>query len=148
MAGAPAHLPLLRRGPLERSGSSQATTLSPTTSSTAFPTIIARSPSGSLSPDGWDCYGNERQAFADQVRFFNNSLLSDVRLKVGEFTFFAHRLILVRASDVFERMLASDWHDASKEVCHLLLNHPSPLPPLLRFCHIYFRNRFCDVSSS
>lgn len=53
--------------------------LSPTGSIT--PVSTPTTPSA-LSPEGMYCYGNERQALADQTRFFNNELLSDVVLKV------------------------------------------------------------------
>ncbi|XP_076442077.1 BTB/POZ domain-containing protein 17-like [Babylonia areolata] len=61
------------------------------------------------SPEGIDCHGNERQALIEQAKFFNNPLLSDVKLVVGNEQFFAHKLILVKASDVFERMFSSEW---------------------------------------
>lgn len=66
------------------------------------------------SPEGIDCHGNERQALVEQTKFFNNPLLSDVILVVGNERYFAHKLILVRSSDVFERMFSSDW-DSSTE---------------------------------
>ena len=79
---------------------------------------IATSPTSiSLSsPEGIDCYGNERQALADQVKFYNNELLSDIILVVGGNRIFAHKLILVRSSDVFERMLSQQWDDGNKKV--------------------------------
>ena len=71
---------------------------------------------GSLTPEGMDCYGNERQTLAQQGRFYNNSQLSDVKIRVGERTYHAHKIILVRGSDVFERMLSSAWEDSGKQV--------------------------------
>lgn len=105
------------------------------------------------SPEGIDCYGNERQALTDQAKFFNNPLLSDVILIVGGNRYFAHKLILVRSSDVFERMLSDQWKDSQeKEIelvedsicvsmfprfltflysCHIRLNMESTLPVLV-----------------
>lgn len=68
------------------------------------------------SPEGIDCYGNERQALADQAKFYNNSTLSDITLNVGGNKYFAHKLILVRSSDVFERMLSDQWDDRKRQV--------------------------------
>lgn len=68
------------------------------------------------SPEGIDCYGNERQVLSDQAKFYNNTTLSDVTLVVGGNKFYAHKLILVRSSDVFERMLSEEWNDGSKKV--------------------------------
>lgn len=68
------------------------------------------------SPEGIDCYGNERQVLSDQAKFYNNTTLSDVTLMVGGNKFYAHKLILVRSSDVFERMLSEEWNDGSKKV--------------------------------
>ena len=64
------------------------------------------------SPEGIDCHGNERQALLEQAKFYNNPLLSDVTLVVGNEQYFAHKLVLVRASDVFERMFSSEWDTA------------------------------------
>lgn len=69
--------------------------------------------------DGLHCYGNERQMLQDQAKFFNNPLLSDVVLKVGDRVFYAHKFILIRSSDVFERMFSSDWQDHSKKELEL-----------------------------
>lgn len=68
------------------------------------------------SPEGIDCYGNERQVLSDQAKFYNNSTLSDITLVVGGNKYYAHKLILVRSSDVFERMLSKEWSDGSKKV--------------------------------
>ena len=65
---------------------------------------------------GKDCYGNERLALADLAKFYNNQLLSDIQLRVGFNVYYAHKLILVRASEVFERMFSSQWTDATKVV--------------------------------
>ncbi|XP_038077338.1 BTB/POZ domain-containing protein 17-like, partial [Patiria miniata] len=68
----------------------------------------------SLPPSGKDCYGNERQTLGDMARFFNNALLSDIKLRVGFECYSAHKLILVRSSEVFERMFSSEWTDPNK----------------------------------
>ncbi|XP_074640024.1 BTB/POZ domain-containing protein 17-like isoform X2 [Tubulanus polymorphus] len=103
--------------------------------------------------DGIDCYGDERQMLTDQEKFYNNQVLSDIVLKVGTQRFYAHKLMLIRASDVFERMFSSEWADPDKpeielveeamcvEVfprflkflysCHVLLNVDTALPLLV-----------------
>lgn len=105
------------------------------------------------SPEGIDCYGNERQVLSDQAKFYNNTTLSDVTLVVGGNKFYAHKLILVRSSDVFERMLSEEWNDGSKKdltltedsmcvnvfprflqflySCHVKLNIDNTLPVLI-----------------
>ncbi|XP_064622441.1 BTB/POZ domain-containing protein 17-like [Lineus longissimus] len=45
---------------------------------------------------------------------FNNPAMSDICLKVGEHTFYAHKLILSASSDVFARMLNSDWLESKQ----------------------------------
>ena len=72
------------------------------------------------SPEGIDCHGNERQVLGEQAKFFNNPLLSDVILVVGGERFYAHKLVLVRSSDVFERMFSSEWSDSKTKVTTVL----------------------------
>ncbi|XP_033127790.1 BTB/POZ domain-containing protein 17-like isoform X1 [Anneissia japonica] len=90
---------------------------------------------------GMDCHGDERLSLSDMEKFYNNSLLSDIKLRIGENTFFAHKLILVRSSEVFERMLSADWIDPNKGELELV-EEPECVkvfPSFLRFlygCHI------------
>ncbi|XP_070577318.1 BTB/POZ domain-containing protein 17-like isoform X2 [Ptychodera flava] len=108
---------------------------------------------GTSSSEGVECYGNERNALAEQAKFFNNPLLSDIKLKVGGKTYHAHKLVLVRSSEVFERMFSSDWSDPNKNElelvedpacvdvfssflkflysCHITLNTDNSLPVLV-----------------
>lgn len=65
---------------------------------------------------GIDCFGNERNALANQAKFFNNQLLSDITLVVVKKKYFCHKLILVKSSDVFERMFSSDWDKSQRKV--------------------------------
>ncbi|CAK9303723.1 unnamed protein product [Gordionus sp. m RMFG-2023] len=103
--------------------------------------------------EGIDCFGNERQVLLEQAKFFNNPWLSDILIRVGEEKFYAHKLILVRASEVFERMLSDEWNDSpEKELilieekecinvftkflrylygCHIILNAEDALPILV-----------------
>ena len=76
------------------------------------------------SPEGIDCHGNERQALVEQAKFYNNPLLSDVTLVVGNEQYFAHKLILVKSSDVFERMFSTEWDagDEKRKVWTFLLH--------------------------
>lgn len=68
------------------------------------------------SPEGINCFGNERLLLQEQARYCNNEKLSDVTLLVGGNKYYAHKLVLVRASDVFERMLTGAWTDSGKLV--------------------------------
>lgn len=127
MAGGPPNLPLafgvdadFQMSPIGSvSGSpvlAQMEFSSPCTTSsskTPSPTSACARP---ITPEGMDCHGNERQALVDLGRFFNCQTLSDVRLRVGGKVFFAHKLVLVNVSDVFERMLTADWQDAQQPV--------------------------------
>ena len=57
--------------------------------------------------------------FIDNVsQFFNQEEISDVRLKVGSTTFFAHKFVLAKSSEVFRTMLYSkEWtHSGMPEV--------------------------------
>ncbi|XP_071504379.1 BTB/POZ domain-containing protein 17-like [Diadema antillarum] len=94
-----------------------------------------------LPPGGVDCYGNERKALSDMTRFYNNAQLSDIKLKVGFEEFNAHKLVLVRWSEVFERMFSSYWTDPSQKEIELV-EEPECIdvfPAFLKFlysCHI------------
>lgn len=86
--------------------------------SAALTVTLTSSPStlSLSSPEGIDCYGNERQVLTKQTKFFNNEALSDIILTVGGNKWFAHKFILVQCSDVFERMLSEDWSHNEKKV--------------------------------
>ncbi|XP_078673995.1 uncharacterized protein LOC144912514 isoform X2 [Branchiostoma floridae x Branchiostoma belcheri] len=66
--------------------------------------------------DGTLCYGDERQALTDYTKFFNNPSMSDVKLRVGDITYNAHKMVLIRSSDVFDRMLSGEWSDSARKV--------------------------------
>ncbi|XP_071802570.1 BTB/POZ domain-containing protein 17-like isoform X2 [Asterias amurensis] len=95
----------------------------------------------SLPPSGKDCFGDERQTLGDMARFFNSGLLSDIKLRVGFECYSAHKLILVRSSEVFERMFSKEWTDPSKAEVELI-EEPEccdVFPAFLKFlysCHI------------
>ncbi|KAK3799272.1 hypothetical protein RRG08_054398 [Elysia crispata] len=92
--------------------------------------------------EGIDCYGNEREALIEQGRFFNNKLLSDVVIVLESEKFFAHKFVLVRSSQVFERMFTSKQWDSHKEKEVKLVEDPmcvQVFPRFLNFlysCHI------------
>ncbi|KAL3069682.1 hypothetical protein niasHS_015916 [Heterodera schachtii] len=65
---------------------------------------------------GMDCYADDRDALNDFAKYFNNAHLSDLSLAVGEEIFSAHRLILCRNSEVFDRMLSQKWNGDKKEI--------------------------------
>ena len=102
----PAHETSQHGGPLNSAGDA----MTPTSLSLAL-----------NSPEGINCFGNERLLLHEQSKFYNNEKLSDVKLVVGGSKFYAHKLILVRASDVFERMLVGEWIDSGKKVSKLII---------------------------
>uniref|UniRef100_A0A915LFQ0 BTB domain-containing protein n=2 Tax=Meloidogyne TaxID=189290 RepID=A0A915LFQ0_MELJA len=65
---------------------------------------------------GIDCYGMDRDVLNDFAKYYNNAHLSDLTLVVGEEIYPAHRLILCRSSEVFDRMLSQKWHGEKREI--------------------------------
>ncbi|KAI6183333.1 BTB domain-containing protein [Aphelenchoides bicaudatus] len=59
---------------------------------------------------GMDCYADDRDALNDFAKYYNNDHLSDVCIIIEEERFAAHRLILCRSSEVFDRMLSKRWN--------------------------------------
>ncbi len=51
---------------------------------------------------------------------FKKPELSDIKLKVGDQTFYAHKLILCAGSEVFARMLGSNWAESNSSELELL----------------------------
>lgn len=50
-------------------------------------------------------------------KFFNNSLLSDIRLRVGPDSYYAHKFILAKSSDVLATLLYSQhWTSSGAEI--------------------------------
>ena len=50
-------------------------------------------------------------------KFFNNSLLSDIRLRVGPDSYYAHKFILAKSSDVLATLLYSQhWTSSEAEI--------------------------------
>ncbi|XP_033118848.1 kelch-like protein 20 [Anneissia japonica] len=69
-------------------------------------------------------------------RFFDNKELSDVKLKVGERVFEAHKIVLVSASDVFETMLMKgDWQEASQQEIELQEDNSDVFALVLKFLY-------------
>ena len=92
---------------------------SPLTPSTTTSSPMTSSSDFVLGANCVSCYGDERRMLAEiGRRFYNRRMLSDIRLRVGERVYRCHKLLLGRASDVFEKMLCStDWNEAVKQVC-------------------------------
>lgn len=86
--------------------------------SPSAPSSMTSSTDNIMGTGGTACSGDERRMLADLGRrFFNRRLLSDVRLRVGDRVYRAHKLLLARASDVLERMLCStEWNESAKQV--------------------------------
>ncbi|CAJ0963691.1 unnamed protein product, partial [Mesorhabditis belari] len=70
-------------------------------------------------PQGQDCFGDDRESMNDFAKYFNNSHLADVSILCGEESYPAHRLVLARGSDVFDRMLTDEW-DGTKKIVQLI----------------------------
>ncbi|XP_002737156.1 BTB/POZ domain-containing protein 17-like [Saccoglossus kowalevskii] len=63
---------------------------------------------------------NDRQILDSFGRLYNNPEISDVTLHVEDTTYYAHKVFLANASDVFKVMLTSrDWQDSSKPDIYL-----------------------------
>lgn len=93
------------------------------------------------SSSGIDCFGNERHALVSLAKYFNNQRLSDITLVVGKKKYFSHKLILVKSSDVFERMFSSDWDQPEKKEIELQEDNmcAAVFPRFLKFlysCHV------------
>uniref|UniRef100_A0A7E4VER3 BTB domain-containing protein n=1 Tax=Panagrellus redivivus TaxID=6233 RepID=A0A7E4VER3_PANRE len=93
-----------------------------------------------------DCFADAREAFKGYERFFKSDYLSDVKLRVSDKKFPAHKLVLARGSDVFERMLAHEWNGKEEE---LTLNEDpvciDHFETFLRF--FYFNHAVLDDSN-
>lgn len=50
---------------------------------------------------------------------FKRPEFSDIKIKVGDDVYYAHRLVLCSASDVFAKMLSSNWSEGHKEMLTL-----------------------------
>ncbi|WAR19664.1 BTBDH-like protein [Mya arenaria] len=72
------------------------------------------------SPEGITCFGNERLFLLEQAKLCNNKKLSDVTLVVGGIKYYAHKIVLVMASEVFESMLTGEWSDSGKKELELI----------------------------
>jgi BTB/POZ domain len=118
-------------GVLQRSRIFDIVLQSPTAPTAGIPLSLMTSPASPSAPSsmtsstdniigagGTACFGDERRMLADLGRrFYNRRLLSDVRLRVGDRIYRAHKLLLARASDVLERMLcSSEWNESVKQV--------------------------------
>ncbi|XP_071944145.1 kelch-like protein 7 isoform X2 [Antedon mediterranea] len=69
-------------------------------------------------------------------RFFNKKELSDVKLKVGDKVFDAHKIVVVSASDVFEAMLMNEkWQEASKQEIELQDDNAEDFAMVLKFLY-------------
>ena len=71
------------------------------------------------SPEGINCFGNERAFLQDQAKLCNNKKLSDITLVVGGKRYYAHKVILISTSEVFERMLLGEWVDSNTKVTEI-----------------------------
>ncbi|WKX95504.1 hypothetical protein Q1695_012174 [Nippostrongylus brasiliensis] len=87
-------------------------------------------------PSGMDCFADDRDALNDFAKYYNNAHLSDVNIIVGDDTFPAHRLILAKNSEVFDRMLSQRWNGEKKDL-EMVEDAPCQkvFPSFLRFLY-------------
>ncbi|EPB74266.1 BTB/POZ domain protein [Ancylostoma ceylanicum] len=87
-------------------------------------------------PSGMDCFADDRDALNDFAKYYNNAHLSDVNIIVGDDTFAAHRLILAKNSEVFDRMLSQRWNGEKKDL-EMVEDAPCQkvFPAFLRFLY-------------
>uniref|UniRef100_A0A8R1E3L5 BTB domain-containing protein n=1 Tax=Caenorhabditis japonica TaxID=281687 RepID=A0A8R1E3L5_CAEJA len=93
-------------------------------------------PASEATDYGSDWFGDDRESMNDVAKYYNNTHLSDISLLVGDETFPAHRLILAKSSEVFDRMFSHGWNGDKKEmelveetICH------KSFPAFLRFLY-------------
>lgn len=70
-----------------------------------------------LQPLRTDSSGHSRCQFTSEppvASLFNKPELSDIKLIVADNSFYAHRLVLCAASEVFSKMFGSDWLESKK----------------------------------
>ncbi|ELU11990.1 hypothetical protein CAPTEDRAFT_25374, partial [Capitella teleta] len=81
------------------------------------------------SPTSSEDVDNGGKCTARLSQLFNNPKFSDITLVVGRKRFFAHKLLLANASDVFEQMLTSEhWLDSVQR--ELVLQEPDDCIPV------------------
>ncbi|CAI4231680.1 unnamed protein product [Auanema sp. JU1783] len=78
--------------------------------------IKNRLPISESEPSGMDCFGDDREGMNDFAKYYNNTHLSDINIIVGDDTYPAHKLILAKSSDVFDRMLSDRWNGDKKDL--------------------------------
>uniref|UniRef100_A0A158P9D2 BTB domain-containing protein n=1 Tax=Angiostrongylus cantonensis TaxID=6313 RepID=A0A158P9D2_ANGCA len=92
---------------------------------------------GPEEPAGMDCFADDRDALNDFAKYYNNAHLSDVNIIVGDENFAAHRLILAKSSEVFDRMLSQRWNGERKVDLEIVEDAPCQkvFPAFLRFLY-------------
>uniref|UniRef100_A0A914BYT9 BTB domain-containing protein n=1 Tax=Acrobeloides nanus TaxID=290746 RepID=A0A914BYT9_9BILA len=102
------------------------------------PLVVNPLPKQANEPPGMDCFADDRDALNDFAKYFNNTHLSDVSLVIGEEVFPAHRLILCRSSEVFDRMLSQKWNGDKRVCIEYAMNYILPELSLKELFHIWF----------
>ncbi len=77
---------------------------------------------------------------------FNKAENSDIRLKVGTEYFFAHKLILSAGSEIFAKMLSSDWAEGEKS--ELELQEEGECAKVFHLFLYYFYSGSISISDS
>ena len=76
-------------------------------------------------------------ALPSAAALYNRPTSSDLKLQVGEDSYFAHKNILIAASDVFATMLGREWADSNKSEL-MLLEEPDCVKVFDRFLYFIY----------
>uniref|UniRef100_A0A915EAT7 BTB domain-containing protein n=1 Tax=Ditylenchus dipsaci TaxID=166011 RepID=A0A915EAT7_9BILA len=96
---------------------------------------------------GMDCFADDRDALNDFSKYFNNAHLSDVSLVVGDEAFPAHRIVLCRSSEVFDRIFSLKWNGRDKKEIELT-EEPQCQPVFSAFLRFLYCNHVVLNSSN
>jgi len=70
----------------------------------------------SKTDDEGKVIGDSSHIISSVSRYYNNDEMSDIVLKVGNKMFYAHRLVLVLMSDVFNALCSNRWNTSSDKM--------------------------------
>ena len=83
---------------------------------------------------------------APTASLFNKPEMSDIKLKVGDQTFYAHRLVLCSASDVFAKMLGTNWLESKQK--ELILGEEEECVKVFESFLYFFYSGIIDITDS
>jgi len=92
----------------------------------------------SKADDEGKVIGDSSHIISSVSRFYNNDEMSDVVLKVGDKKFYAHRLVLVLMSDVFNALCSNRWNSSSDKMEIELTECEQCVPVFSVFLHYLY----------